>query len=137
MALLTYSVVRRHMKQTSGFMLFADGEVPPATLPLLERESLIGWYRNPAPWENSLLVFTSSAIWTVDGAKAERIALKDIVGYEGPGSKDGVSGLRVVTKDGFRFMRVAGCHGPFGKYKDFIGLEMVLRAVLNSGSIPE
>ncbi|HRG95413.1 MAG TPA: hypothetical protein PLR99_04125 [Polyangiaceae bacterium] len=137
MALLTYSLVRRHMKETSGFRPCDEGNSPPLALALAAGESAIGWYRNPAPWEGSILVFTSSAIWVVEGDAAERVALKDILGYESPGTKDGVSGLRVRTRDGFRFLRVAGSYGPYGKYKDFIGLMMVLRAVTNSGAVPE
>ncbi len=88
MTLLTYSVVRRHMKNTSGFTLCDEGSRPPLNLRLADGESVIGWYRNPTPWESSLLVFTSTAIWTVEGGAAERIALADIVGYESPGTKE-------------------------------------------------
>jgi hypothetical protein len=137
MALLTDSVVRRHMKGTSGFTLCDEGTTLPVEFAMIEGESVIGWYRNPAPWEGSMLVFTSSAIWTVEGKARERIALKDIVGYESPGTKDGVTGLRVRTSDGFRFMRAAGSYGPYGKYKDVIALMMVLRAVINSSAVPE
>jgi hypothetical protein len=125
------------MKATSGFTLCDEAAALPAELALAEGEFVIGSYRNPEPWEGSMLVFTSSAIWTIEGGTSERIALKDIVGYESPGTKDGVTGLRVRTNDGFRFLRAAGTYGPYGKYKDFIALMRVLRAVTNSSAVPE
>lgn len=120
MALVTYSVVRRHMKQTSGFTLSDGSNPPPVTLDLGEGESLIGWYRNPPPWEGSLLVFTSNAIWTVERGVTERVRLADIVGYESPGDERGSDRPASPNTRRFRFMRVAGSFGPFGKYKDFI-----------------
>ncbi len=55
MALLTYPVVRRHMKGTSGFTLCDEANDAPVNLSLTEGESVIGWYRNPAPWEAHFL----------------------------------------------------------------------------------
>jgi len=98
---------------------------------------VIGWYRNPTPWENSALVFTSSAIWTVEEHRTERIAIKNILGYERLETAEGVTGLRIRTTDGFRFLRIAGAYGPERKFKDFVGLMMILRAVVNSKSVPE
>ena len=135
MALLFSSVVRRHMKGTSGFAAAAENAALPASVTLDGDEALVGSYRNPAPWEETSLVFTSEAIWIVEGDKTERMALRDIVGYESPGTKSGVTGLRVRTRDGFRFIRIAGAYGPNGKYKDFIGFMMVLRAVVGSASV--
>jgi hypothetical protein len=134
--LLTDSVVRRHMKGTSNFTLLEKGSSAPFHLPLDLDEAIIGWYRNPEPWQGSLLIFTSNAIWITEGEKLERVAMRTIVGYEDPETKVGVTGLRVRTSDGFRFMRVAGSYGPAGKYKDFIGLMMVIRAIINSASVP-
>lgn len=129
MSLLFDSVVRRHMKPSNAFLLPGQGESLPA-VPLSGDEVIIGYYRNPPPWEQSFIVFTSSAIWTVEGARSHRIALTEIVGYEGPKSKEGTTGLRLRTEGGFHFVRIAGAHGPNGKYKDFIALEMIIRAVV-------
>ena len=136
MTLLTDSIVRRYMKGTSGFVLCDEGKLAPVTVSLADGEVMIGWYKNPTPWDGSSLVFTSHAIWSAEGDTKERIAFGDIVGYESPRTK-GVSGLRVRTKDGFRFLRVAGAYGPSGKYKDFIGLMMVLRSVTKTLSVSE
>ena len=66
----------------------------------------------------------------VDGGRIERIAVGDIVGYESPESKADVTGVRVRTKDGFRFVRVAGCFGPGGNRKDAYSFLMVVRALI-------
>jgi len=119
------------MKDTSGFTV-CEAQKPPIEIPLEEGEEVIGWYRNPPPWEGSVLLFTSKAIWTAEGSRTERIALRDIADYESPETTVDVTGMRVRTRDGFRFMRIAGSYGPSGKYKDFLALMMVLRAVINS-----
>ncbi len=136
MTLLVASVVRRHLKNTRGFTLSEGDTKPPAELALAPGEALIGWYRNPPPWEHSLLVFTSEGIWTVDGAGGACLAWRDITDYESPGTNEGVTGIRVRTRDGFRLMRIAGAYGPDDKYKDFIGLVEIVRAVARSSAVP-
>jgi hypothetical protein len=132
MAVLVYSVVRRHMKDTSdGAFTVLDGvgELP-AKLSLVPGETLVGSYRNPPPWEHCWIVFASESIYLVDEHRAERISIGDIVGYESPGSKSDVTGVRVLTKHGFRFVRVAGCFGPNGNQKDAYSFIMVIRALI-------
>jgi hypothetical protein len=129
---LVYSVVRRHMKKTSGhaFTVF-DGVGPlPVELSLHPEEVVVGWYRNPPPWERYWIVFTSEAIYLVDEGQVDRIAVEDIVGYESPESKQDVTGVRVLTKDGFRFVRIAGCFGPNGNQRDAYSFIMVIRALV-------
>ena len=132
MAALVYSIVRRHMKRTSPGAFTdqqAGGEVP-TKLSLAADETIVGWYRNPAPWQQNLIIFTSEAFYVVDGERTDRIAIADIVGCEDPKSKADVTGLRVLTKDGFRFVRVAGSFGPSGNQKDAYSFLMVVRALI-------
>jgi hypothetical protein len=131
MALLVYSLVRRHMKRTSpnAFTVFDGWAELPAKLKLAPDESVIGWYRNPPPWEHSLIIFTSAAFYVVDGQHIERIALSDVVDYETPKSKADVTGVRVMTKDGFRFVRIAGSFGPSGNQKDAYSFIMILHTL--------
>ena len=132
MALVFYSVVRRHMKWTPRFTR-VDAQTPlPFELALTEGETAVGWYRNPPPHENSVLVFTSNAIWVGEKGAFERVAMSDIVGLDSPRKKEGVEGLLVHTKRGPCFMRACGSFGPHGNSKDFISLMMVLRAVIAS-----
>jgi len=132
MAVLVYSVVRRHMKRTSpgAFTRFDGSQEVPVQLQLAENETIVGWYRNPPPWEHYLIVFTSDAFYVVDDGRIERIAVSDILGYESPKSKTDITGLRVLTKDGFRFIRVAGSFGPIGNQKDAFSFLMVVRAIV-------
>jgi len=132
MALVVYSVVKRHMKRTSpnAFTVFDGKTQLPMKLSLGPAESLIGWYRNPPPWENCLIVFTSAALYLLDGENVDRVLLSDLVGYEDPKSKTDISGVRLLTKDGFRFVRIAGCFGPNGNRKDAYSFIMVVRAVV-------
>lgn len=126
MALALYSVVRRHMKRT-GRYFEPGGEANPPKLPGLKPgESLIGWYENPEPWAHSVIVFTDKAIYSVEGEQSVRIAVTDIVDYEFPKSKADVTGVRVRTRDGFRFLRASGSFGPHGSQKDAFSLIMVL-----------
>jgi len=126
MVLALYSVVRRHMKRT-GRYFEPGGEAKPPDLPGSDPgESLIGWYRNPEPWTDSVIVFTDKAIYSVEGGQVVRIAVADIVDYEYPKSKTDVTGVRVRTRDGFRFLRASGSFGPHGNQKDAFSLIMVL-----------
>jgi len=122
------------MKRTSpGAFTLADGAARlPLELALAPGESAIGWYRNPPPWEHDLIVFTSEAIYLVTDDKVERVLLNDIVDYESPKSKENVQGLRVRTKDGFRFIRIAGSFGPNGNRKDAFSLGMVLLTLVRA-----
>jgi hypothetical protein len=131
MGVLVYSVVRRHMKHTSpgAFTRFDGSTEVPAELSLAPGETIVGWYRNPVPWQHCLIVFTSEAFYVVDGERTDRIAVSDIVGYEEPKSTRDVTGVRVLTKDGFRFVRIAGSFGPSGNQKDAYSFIMVVRAV--------
>ena len=132
MAVLVYSVVRRHMKRTSpgAFTVLEHAEALPIELLMGPGESAVGWYRNPPPWERYLVIFTSEALYLSEGERVERIPIADIVGYESPGSKTDVTGVRVLTNDGFRFVRVAGCFGPGGNQKDAYSFIMVVRALI-------
>ena len=113
MAVLVYSVVKRHMKRSSAFVVAGDAE-PPHSISTSPSERLIGWYQNPPPWENYFIFFTSEAIHLVGKACIERVPLEAIVGYESPPSKIGVTGLRLLTTDGVRFVRIAGTTGATG-----------------------
>lgn len=136
MALVVYSVVRRHMKLTSerSFTVSDGTSDVPARLPLTPDESVIGWYRNPEPWSTNLVVFTSHCIYIVDVERIDQIPIKDIVGYETPKMKDGVTGVRVITRSGFHFVRVAGRFGPNGNRKDAYSFIMVLRALISGNA---
>lgn len=132
MAVLVYSVVRRHMKRTSpgAFTRSEDGAAPPVELSLSPDDTVVGWYRNPAPWQESFVVFTSQAFYVVENGRTDRIAVADIVGYEDPKSKTDFTGVRVLTKDGFRFVRIAGSFGPSDNQKDAYSFIMVVRALI-------
>jgi hypothetical protein len=93
-------------------------------------EILVGRYRNPRPWEDCWVIFTSKSIYLVDEARVDRIPIEEIVGYESPGSKSDVTGVRVLTKGGFRFVRIAGCFGPNGNQKDAYSFIMVIRGLI-------
>ena len=76
-----------------------------------------------------MLVFTDEAIYSMDGETVARIAIADIVWYESPKSKTDVAGVRVRTRDGFRFLRASGSFGPHGNQKDAFCLIQVILAI--------
>jgi hypothetical protein len=120
------------MKRTSpGAFTVFDGTVePPVKSSLAPNETVIGWYRNPPPWEHYVILFTSEAFYLVGGEHVERIPISDILGYEWPESKTDVAGVRVLTKDGFRFVRVSGSYGPSGQWKDAFSFIMVVSTLV-------
>lgn len=131
------SIVRRHMKRTSNgsFTVFDGVTELPVQLRLGSDEVIIGWYRNPPPWERTIILFTSQAIYCVEQGRVERIPIVEIVGYESPNSKATTTGVRVLTREGFRFVRLAGSFGPHGNRKDVFSFIMVLRALVPDAPI--
>jgi hypothetical protein len=125
------SVVKRHMKWASpGSFTEVDIDTRlPVELSMNAGEIPVGWYRNPEPWQHCFVVFTSEALYAVDGMRTERIALDDLVGHECPRSKTNMTGVRVLTKDGVRFVRIAGSSVPGGAGKDGFCLIMVIQAL--------
>lgn len=134
MALVLYSVIRRHMKHTGRYFELNGSVEPPTGLPVLPDEKLIGWYRNPEPWQDSLIVFTDGAIYGAEGGNVTRIPLSEITGYEFPKSKANPTGVRVRTRDGFRFLRAAGSFGSHGNQKDAFSLIMVILTLARAAS---
>jgi hypothetical protein len=129
MAFALYSVIRRHMKYTGRYFELGSSAQAPVVAEMSPEEHLLGWYRNPAPWEDSVLVFTDEAIYSIDGESVARTAIADIVWYESPKSKTDVTGVRVRTRDGFRFLRASGSFGPHGNQKDAFCLIPVIMAI--------
>lgn len=93
-------------------------------------ESLVGIYRNPPPWEHTLIAFTDKSICIIDSENCERIPIEDIIDYEQPVSKVDVTGVHVLTRGGPRFVRVAGRFGPHGNQKDAFNFINMIRGLL-------
>ena len=131
MALMMFPLIRRHMKHANTFMVHSEEH--PATLALdVGTESVVGWYENPKPWEATRIVFTDGAIYVCEAATQIRIGFDEIVGYELPESKTVSTGVRIRTKDGFRFVRIGGRSGPGGKFSDAFALVGLLHAFLGA-----
>jgi len=133
-----YSVVRRNMKHVSqGAFSSSSDDLEPLkdTLPLEDGEELVGLYRNPMPWADTRVVFSTKALYTIEGQDVARVPLHEIIGYESPKSKVEVTGVRVLTNDGFRFVRVAGSFGPNGNRKDAFSFIMTLRGLVSGSPI--
>lgn len=128
MALLMYSVVRRHLKHVDAYTEYHGGAIPFGFDP--RGEEIVGWYTNPPPWDQSYFIFTDVAIHCHSDDGWTRIAYDDIVQCEMPHTKSDTTGLRIMTKDGIRFIRCAGRSGPCGKYSDAFALVSVLGAVV-------
>lgn len=128
MTLVMSSVIRRHLKDAEGYV-DARKAAPPIQH-AFGAEEIVGWYRNPAPWEESYVVFTTAALHMNDGAHWRRIRFNDIMHYEMPESKGQSLGIRLRTHDGIAFIRFAGRSGPGGKFSDAFALIGLLRAVV-------
>jgi hypothetical protein len=122
------------MKKAPGFVAAQSGASLPVGVALLSDEDVVGWYVNPRPWSDSLIVFTTAALHIVDSNKQERIPFEEIVGYESPPQRDPV-GVRLLTHDGFRFVRIAGSSGPHGNQKDAFCLVMAIRGMIPPGKL--
>src|SRR5262249_39927842 len=118
MSLNTPSLVRRHMKRSPTFIPCDDLASLPLPLSLAPGEVLVGWYRNPPPWQTTIIIFTSLAVYVAEDGCLTRTALDEIIEYETPVDKVNVTGVRIRTAGGFRFIRMAGRYGPHGEFGD-------------------
>ena len=146
MPLVLYSVIRRHMKATGRYLEPSKGVECPVGAKISGDERLLGWYQNPEPWQNCFIAFTDKAIYNVEPREVVRLDLRNIVGIETPKKGTKMSGVRVRTPDGFRFLRIMGAHGVSGKVKasleriglggrtqnDVINLVQVLRVLVGA-----
>ncbi len=121
------SIVRRYLKSSKAFTV-NTGETGPPWADVSPNERIIGWYRNPDPFADECVVFTSEAIYFGAPPQLTRLAIRDISDYEVPHDKQNVTGVRVRTADGFRFIRIAG-RGE-GSIRDAFALVMIVRAFL-------
>ncbi len=133
MPLLVGSVIRRHLRPTSGFRVAEPGAVPPNGFHAADGEDVIGWYINePA---GPLVVFTTIAIHVVSDAKdakVETTPLDDLLDYELPASKRSAEGVFVRTPSGKRFLPMRGAHGVDGRFPDAWSLVQVLRVLVGN-----
>jgi hypothetical protein len=124
------SVVLRHMKRSPQFLRGTTGVPKELVLDLRPDEVVVGTYQNPSPWEQCRIVFTDAAINIVEDKQLVRILWIDIVDYEALDPNATIDGVRLRTRDGIRFIRIAGSYGPAGKFKDAFNLAMVFRSLL-------
>jgi hypothetical protein len=129
-ALAMASLIRRQLRHAEAFVE-GDGKRPPFALDT-EDERIVGWYNNPKPWDGTYVVFTTRAIQVSEGSSWMRIAFDDVVDYVLPSSKSDATGVRVVTRDGFRFIRFAGRSGPAGVHSDAFALVGLLHAFIGA-----
>jgi hypothetical protein len=91
-------------------------------------EVVLGEYRNPPPFERTTIVFTEAAIYSF-GDPPVRIPVDAVLDFESPADKVTISGLRIRTRDGHRFVRVAGPQPPRGNVKDAFMLAMLVMGI--------
>jgi hypothetical protein len=125
------SVVLRHMKRSPHFSRSTSGVSAELSMDLDDGEVIVGTYTNPPPWDCCQLVFTNTAIRIVDNEQLVEIPWIEIVDYEPLDPNASIDGVRLRTRDGIRFIRIAGAYGPEGKFKDAFNLAMVLRSILD------
>lgn len=124
------SIICRNLRGANGFYVISASDSLPVEVELRQNEEVVGCYRNPPPWEDCVLVFTTRALLSIQAKQREGIELDDIVGYEEPRSKVDVTGIRVLTKTGFQFIRIAGQGGAHEQYRDAYRLIMMIRAIM-------
>jgi hypothetical protein len=135
---LVASLIKRYMKSTrpGAFAVF-DGRVPDfASAVLGPDETPVGWYQNPPPSEQSIIIFTTKRLLIIDLGSVVKIKFDEIVDYEPPKSKTSVTGVRLTTKTGPQFVRIEGAFGPYGHQRDAFSFIMLLRALIGPAEGP-
>lgn len=135
MPMLVDALVRRTMKDATGFVVWDSVCVPPAELPqLVPGESLVGWYTNPAPLESLRVFFTTRAIVVFGRDETLRLPLREITAWRTTTPKTEVSGVTVDVDDESHFIPFSGRRGPGGKFMDAFDLATMLNVVVNASS---
>lgn len=131
MSLLIGSVIRRHLKPTGRYSESTPTQevvVPLDNIPSEER--VIGWYKNPEPWDDVMIGFTEHSILNVEGGRVSRILFDDILGYDTPDEKSSSTGIVLRTRNGSHYLRFAGGSGTDLRYRDTFRLIAILRTIL-------
>jgi hypothetical protein len=118
---LLAALIRRKMRHACGFVANEIGDP----------SGVIGWYTNPAPWSHVKLVFTMDELCVcgdqLDGTDERRVKLADIVDFQLPDAPN-ATGVRLITKDGLVFVRMAGRLALDSGQRDVFCLVRVLHA---------
>lgn len=125
------------MRETSAFTRWAPGLEAPVDIPREDDEDWVGWYRNPPPWEDVVLLFSTRAIYVSEPSGVLRIPVHQVSGYDRLRKGDEVTGVRVVTSEGIRFVRIAGRYGPGDRYQDVFSLVRILKVLANRARLPQ
>jgi len=87
-------LIRRHMKRSPTFVLCETVADLPVSVSPGSDEAVVGWYENPSPWEDTVVVFTSLAIYVAEKGRIVRTPFEEILGYETPKDNLTVTGVR-------------------------------------------
>jgi hypothetical protein len=126
MALLMYSLVRRHMKLTGRYL----HEAPPMAWPasVAPDAEVFAWYQSSSPDKNEALIFSETAVYVVCGDAWRKILWAEIDEYETP-EKANPLGVEIMVK-GERILLPAAGKIREGSGRDAFSLLQVVRAVV-------
>jgi hypothetical protein len=130
MSEIVKSLVLRSMRDSPWFTRVTDAAELPVPIALADGELPVGWCRNPPPWEDQILIFTSVAMHVGTRDALERIAYDDLLDYETPRDKATNTGLTVRTAAGSRFIRLGGRFGSSGNNQDAFGLLNIVKMLV-------
>lgn len=116
------SLILGEMRVCAGFSAASD-DTPPPVEAHVDGE-LVGWYQNPEPWPDSIVLFSTEGIVNVEGGGTRRLRFDEMVGLSLP--KAMPEGVAVKTNEGDVFVRMIGWYGPENKYLDAYVLVRVL-----------
>ena len=105
----------------------------PAGLPWADRQDgLVGWYRNPAPREGVLVLFTPDAMSVCDASGNTRVPFDEIDAVEGPRDKESADGVKVHCALGWVFIPFCGGHAAEDRSVDAFELWSLVRGILKA-----
>lgn len=123
------------MKSAASFTFSQSKRGLPFVFDMEMGEELIGWYRNPPPFEQPL-IFTTHAIYGIEAGHVIKILWPDIFDYELPAAEGDFSGVKIRARTGAHFLRMAGGYGIEGKGKDVFDFIEVLKVLAKRSDKP-
>lgn len=122
------ALVRRHLRDVPGYVFTQDLGALPVAVALRDGEGVAGWYRNPPPHEDEVVVFTTRAMRLWSAGQERTIELDDLRATDVDGTKTTSTGLHVMTTRGRDFIRFAGRHGEHAAKADAFRLLSIVHA---------
>lgn len=125
------SVILRHMRDAGGFVRAAPDLAAPLEVALGDGEVVVGWFRNPPPFAEHVIVFTDAAMLAGTPASHRRIGYAEIRSIAYPRKTPNDWQLALETTGGLAALVIGGATRPGSNALNAYCLAAALRCLID------